>query len=62
MRHASQYGKPLVIEEFGKTVPLPNDSDGNIKNIRDPWYSVRDLSIHSATLLQEHPGPVVLGA
>ena len=48
---AASYGKPFVIEEFGKYVPRPATSDEDIKRIRDPWFedvfSIVDGSIKS---------------
>lgn len=35
---AQQYGKPFVVEEFGKYVPRPATSDSDIARIRDPWF------------------------
>ena len=48
---AASYGKPFVIEEFGKYIPRPATSDEDIKRIRDPWFedvfSIVDGSIKS---------------
>jgi hypothetical protein len=48
---AASYGKPFVIEEFGKYIPRPATNDEDIKRIRDPWFedvfSIVDGSIKS---------------